>query len=183
MNISDLDLSLLKTGDVFCCSGDRTPLSTGIKIGSLSDLTHTSTFKWLYYSPTGQPRPYMSDAQRQGFYDKPLEWWLNKYGYKFFVMRAPEEINAEEFLLHAETILGTPYDIFNLIFRQPQKILTGKWKDKKDEMDRIICNGGTAYMQNYRKMLFPNPDMYDPQQIFERMLKLKYDMIPINNYG
>lgn len=156
----------LKTGDILFCTGKKL-LSKSIQIATRSRMSHTAT----YISVWGVDC--IIDAQKDGVQLRRMDLWQDEYNYSYIILRSPEAIKEADFGKRALEIIGTtPYDFWNLIFRQPKKLITGKWDARKNDNDRMICNGATAYLHG-----LPNPDQYDPQQLFDVFLDNGFQLI------
>lgn len=123
-----------KTGDVLHCRGKRL-LSKLIMWATESRWSHTAIFIEVW----GQP--YIIEAQGNGVNLKPFDQWEKKYGYYYEVSRNPFEFDAKKFSLYATSKVGTTgYDFLSLLVRQPWRILTGSYKVRKDEYEKMYCS-------------------------------------------
>lgn len=156
----------LKTGDILFCTGKKL-LSKSIQIATRSRLSHSAVFISVWGVDC------IIDAQKDGVNLRRMDLWQEQYNYTYIVLRSPREIIEAEFGKRALEIIGTtPYDYWNLVFRQPKKLITGQWDARKNETDRMICNGAVAYLHG-----LPNPDQYDPQQLFDVLLQKEFKLI------
>jgi hypothetical protein len=145
----------LKTGDILHCTGKKL-LSKIIRKVTKSKFSHTALFIEIW----GQP--YIIDAQKDGVNVRPFDAWKDMYGYDFEVSR-PESIDEKELSMRALTRVGhTGYDIEGLIFKQPIELLTGKWKIKKNEQERMYCSEFVAWVYGVEKSYRMSPqDVYE----------------------
>lgn len=164
-------INKLQFGDILMCEGKRS-LANAIKIATASQFSHSANYFELYFTPDGKPYPFIFDAQKKGAYIKTLDQWEQKYAYEYLILRNPNPIDREVYSQRLLSLNGTPYDFINLIFRKPRQIITKEWKDKPNELERLICNGVTAYLHG-----LPNPDSYTPQMLWDVLITLGYRLI------
>lgn len=98
----------------------------------------------MFISCWGQP--FIIEAQAKGVYIIPFDEWKTNWKYKYFVLRSPEEINEHEMATKAMSKLGhTAYDFKSLLIRMPIKLITGSWREKKDEQEKMFCSEFVAW--------------------------------------
>lgn len=146
-----MEKSLINSFDAGYCYRD-TELSEAIRFATRSNISHTVHFRWI------DAGLFVYDAQIDGYNPKPYDEWMEKYGYKFFVMRNPNA--TESWLLDCirreAELKGKPYDLVSLIVRKPTNIVRAflnkfrtkpkrLWKDE-DELKRVFCSEATAYV-------------------------------------
>lgn len=149
----------LQTGDVLHCTGKRW-ISRAIRWWTKSEYSHTA----MYLEVWGQP--YVVDAQKDGFNLRPYHKWIEKYDYDYKVTRNPaaqDKKFREELAKRALSKVGvTAYDFESLIFRQPYKIITGKWKQKRKEEDRMYCSEAISWVHGVKESYKMSPqDFYE----------------------
>lgn len=146
----------LKTGDVLHCAGHGL-LSTLIMRFTKSSWSHTAIFIEIW----GQP--YIIEAQNNGVNVKPFEEWVKKYGYYYEVSRSPFEFDAKKFSIYAMSKVGTTgYDFLSLIVRQPWRIVSGSYKVRKDEYEKMYCSEYAMWSHGIEKAYRMSPqDVWD----------------------
>lgn len=153
----------LRTGDILHCTG-KSWISKAIRWWTKSQYSHTA----MYVEVWGQP--YIVDAQKDGFNLRPYDKWMQKYEYEFDISRSPfakSKANRKELAVRALSKVGvTAYDFESLLLRQPYKIITGKWRKRKKENDRMYCSEAIAWIHGVK-------DAYKmtPQDFYEHCLK------------
>jgi hypothetical protein len=103
--------------------------------------------------------PYIVDAQRNGINPKPLQEWMDEYGYSFDVYRPPAGFIEDEkaFCIRAFSKVGlTGYGFVDLIIRHPWRALTGEWKEK-NPYDKMTCGEYTLWTYGVEKAYRMNP--------------------------
>jgi uncharacterized protein YycO len=144
--------TMMKTGDILHCSGKRW-ISRAIKWFTKSKFSHTALFIEIW----GQP--YIIDAQRDGVNVRPLDAWKEKYDYDIVVHRSPSELDSVELSKRAMTKVGhTAYDLEGLLLRQPWKLITGSWKVKENEDERMYCSEYVAWVYTVEKSYHMSPE-------------------------
>ena len=129
----------LKTGDVLHCTGNKL-LAKAIMKATKSSVSHTALFVEIW------GRPYIIDAQKDGVNVRPFEAWQKEYNYKYIVHRAPFRFDREEFAVKAMTKVGnTAYDFEGLLIKQPIEILTGRYRRKRNQDERMYCSEFVAW--------------------------------------
>lgn len=132
-------MSKLKTGDVLHCRNNRI-LSRLIRWATRSEWSHTAIFIEVW----GQPC--VIEAQANGVNVKTFENWQKKYGYTYKVHRDMFIGNDKAFSKRAMSKAGvTGYDLVSLFIRQPWKIITGSWRKKPNEGDKMYCSEYVAW--------------------------------------
>jgi uncharacterized protein YycO len=141
-----------KTGDILHCTGKRL-LSKLIRKFTKSQFSHTALFIEIW----GQP--YIIDAQKDGVNVRPWNEWVKEYNYKIVAHRSQDTIDSHALSKRALTKVGhTAYDIESLLFRQPLKLLTGKWDIKKDEDNKMYCSEYVAWVYGVEKSYRMSPE-------------------------
>ena len=138
--------------DVIFCQG-QSWISKAIQWFTKSDFSHTAFVVEL------EGLFFIADAQKDGVNLRPLEEWRKKYKYKETVLFDPT-LNQKTAMMKKYRALKkvgvTPYDFVSLIFKQPLKIIFGKWKKgKKDENERMYCSEYNSYIegvQNFNEL-------------------------------
>jgi len=142
----------LKTGDILHCTRDKF-LSRVIKYFTKSRFSHTALFIEIW----GQP--YIIDAQKDGVNVRPFDAWREKYDYSIIVHRSASEFDSIAFSKRAMTKVGnTAYDFEGLILKQPWKLLTGSWKNKGNEDQRMYCSEYVAWVYVVEKSYHMSPE-------------------------
>lgn len=149
----------LQTGDILHCTG-KSWISRAIRWWTKSKYSHTS----MYLEVWGQP--YIVDAQKDGFNLRPYYKWVEKYDYDFDVSRSPATGNSnyrKDLAKRALTKVGvTAYDFESLLLRQPYKIITGKWRKRKKESNRMYCSEAIAWIHGVKDAYKMSPqDLYE----------------------
>lgn len=143
-----MEKSLIKTGDVFHCTG-KGFFSKSIRIMTASSVSHTAIAIWVGDNLC------IADAQKDGFQIRKFENWQIDFGYTFKVTRTREsKLEIRDRIL---SLVGTsPYDFESLILRQPKKIATTllnkvrindkePWKYRGEkENKRLYCSEAVA---------------------------------------
>ena len=147
---------MLKTGDILHCSGKRL-IPKLIKAFTRSQFSHSALFVECW----GQP--YIIDAQKDGVNLRPFEEWKKTYGYDYIVHRQISDYNEKEIAIKALSKVGhTAYDFEGLIVKQPIELLTGGWKKKQDEGQRMYCSEFVAWVWNAQENFRMSPkDLYE----------------------
>lgn len=125
----------LQPGDILHC-WRNTFLSKAIRFATRSRFSHTALFVVL------DGEPFIIDAQNDGVQLRPFYAWINEYKYKFIVTRQPNDFQSYKFITKRRALskIGTTgYDFESLIIRFPYKLITGKWKVKSNEDERMCC--------------------------------------------
>ena len=108
-------------------------------------------------------QPYVIDAQADGVNVRPWNEWMKKYGYDIVAHRSSSEFDSKELAKRALTKVGhTGYDFEGLIVKQPIELLTGGWKKKSDEEQRMYCSEFVAWVYAVNKSY-----RMSPQDVFE----------------
>lgn len=151
--------------DLLFCFRD-TDLSEAIQAFTQSPFSHVA----MISIENGVVMVY--DAQSNGFLPKTFEEWQEKYGYKFVVMRDPNqtEANLLTFALRLKEMNGKKYDHVSLLIRKPfnigRDIANVVRKNDKpalksiDPLARVFCSEAAAYATER-----PNIDV-SPQGLF-----------------
>jgi hypothetical protein len=149
--------SQLQDFDILFCVGDGL-LSKAITTIANSEFSHAGHFRLI------NGKPYVVDAQREGLTAKPWDEWVERFNYKFIVMR--ETTMTEEKRKQYEEIefdlLGTRYDFESLVIRHPRKrfidLLNRICKKKRDnwnekskdkERKRLYCTEHVALVRGF----------------------------------
>lgn len=151
MSMRTISTQDLKTGDILHCSR-KGVISKLISWFTKSKITHTATVVTVW------DQIYIVDAQKDGVNARPLQAWLEEYGYTVIVAR--NEVippDPREYSIEAFSKIGhTGYDFISLLWRHPWAIITGKWgKDKDPDDDRMVCSEYVAWLY----------DIVDPYRI------------------
>jgi len=132
----------LKTGDIIHCRGKRL-IPKLIMWATKSTISHTALFIEIW----GQP--YIIEAQRNGVNVKPWDAWRTKYGYEFLIHRSNDtflQAKIKRFSVRAMSKVGTTgYDFTSLLIRHPWRLITGKWRKRKFEHDKMYCSEYVAW--------------------------------------
>ena len=146
----------LKTGDVLHCRG-KSLLSRLIIWATKSTWSHTALFIEIW------EQPYILEAQRKDVHAIPYDEWLKKYGYDFEVSRNRNLTDYRLFSINAMSKLGTTgYDFASLFVRGPWLLITGKWKKKKFEGDKMFCSEYVLWAHDVEKSY-----RMTPHQVYE----------------
>ncbi len=150
----------MKTGDILFCAGSKF-LSKAIRFVTKSEWSHTALFIEIW------GEPYIIDAQKNGINVKPFDKWKAEYNYKFIVMRNPNLGDEYEFSKKAMSKSGiTLYDFESLLLRHPIELITGKWKLRPNEENRMYCSEYVAWSHNIDQWYRMNPqDVYEYAKI------------------
>lgn len=113
------------------------------RLGLLSLLIRLAT--WCKWSHTAlqfdyKGTTYIIDAQKEGVVMRSKGAWKKKFKYKTLVQIPPEEFNQREVIKKAIGYLGTPYDKFSLLVRQPVELATNIWLEDGDTDDKLYCS-------------------------------------------
>ena len=157
----------LQNGDILICTSKRV-IPRLIKWATRSKWTHTAQ----YFEVEGIAG--IIEAQMDGINWKPLVEWQNKYNYEFIVYRRERLIKIDWLYDRAFSKAGcTGYDFVSFVFRQPFKLLTGKWKYKGDyrEVKRMICSEYTAWIYDIKGWWKLTPD--DVEKFLRRSVRYK----------
>ena len=128
----------LQTGDILHCTR-KSLLSWLIRKITKGDFNHTAIVIEIW----GQI--YIVDSQKDGTQLRPFNIWQKKWGYKYKISR-PIDIDPVEFSIRALSKTDTGYDFSTLLIRGPWKLLTGRWKNKKNEDDKLYCSEFWAWL-------------------------------------
>lgn len=136
----------------------NTFVSKAIRKLTKSDYSHVALLMDVW------GRKMVIDAQANGVNLKSFEGWKNKYQYEYIeipvVTTEPKEIAKR-----AVSVIGvTAYDFPTLLFRHPYNMLTGKWKDKKNEEEKMTCSEFVGYALGYKDSF-----KLTPQDIYKRI--------------
>jgi hypothetical protein len=146
-----------KTGDIFHCRSYGL-IGRGIRWATKSQFNHSAIFIEIW----GQG--YIIDSQRKGTNLIPFEEWEKKWGYEYVVHRNPYLTDYKKLAIRALSKSGnTAYDFGSLLFRQPLKILTGKWRERPDKTEkRMYCSEFVAWCFKIHSYYRTTPqDLYD----------------------
>lgn len=127
----------LQTGDILHCTR-KSLLSWLIRKVTKSEFNHTALVIEIWH------QIYIVDSQKDGTQLRPFDVWQKKWGYKYKISR-PISIDSEEFSKRALSKTDTGYDFSSLLIRGPWKLLTGRWKKKKNEFDKMYCSEFVAW--------------------------------------
>lgn len=166
----------LKDFDVLFCVGDGV-LSKAITTATQSEFSHVAHFRLI------NGKPYIVDAQKNGLTAKPWDAWVNKFNYRFVVLREPN-LTALKLANYEERefdLLGTRYDYESLGFRHPKKIITNilnrfrkkqkdGWKERTDEQEvkRLYCSEHIATVRGFAEK------QLTPQEVFTECIVRGY---------
>lgn len=146
----------LITGDILHCRG-KGILSRLILWATKSTWSHTAIFIEIWH------QPYILEAQRKGVHVIPFDEWLKKYGYNFEVSRNTYLTDYKLYATSALSKVGTTgYDFVSLLIRGPWSLITGKWKRKKFEEDRMFCSEYALWTHAVEKAY-----RMSPHQVYE----------------
>jgi len=119
----------------------------------VSKWNHTAVFIEIW----GQP--YIIDAQKNGVTPKAYDKWMEEYGYFWMAHRNPSLTDHEAFSIKAMSVSGiTGYDFTSLLIKQPWKIITGSWKKKDDESERMYCSEYAMWTHGIEKAYRMSPE-------------------------
>jgi len=153
----------LNTGDILHCSSNRL-ISRIIKRLTKSKFSHSAFFIEIW----GQP--YVIDAQKDGVNLRPWNEWLDKYVYDIVAHRSSRKYSSDALAKRAMTKIGhTGYDFEGLLFKQPLKLLTGKWFVRKNESERMYCSEFVAWVYGAERSY-----KMSPQDLYELCLKSEF---------
>jgi hypothetical protein len=99
------------------------------------------------------------DAQIDGTQIRTFDKWLKDYDYKFVATRditlTPGDFAVMKRRMYRNLDKG--YDFESLLIRQPIKLITGKWKQRKNEDTRLYCSELVAniYGAEYSERMSP----------------------------
>lgn len=146
----------MKTGDILFCSSSKL-LGRIIKRLTKSEFSHVA----LYVEVWGVP--FVIDAQKDGIQFRMYSEWIEKYDYKVRVFRSNNEIDCKKISLRAASKAGfTGYDFESLIIRQPIKLLTGKWNEKKRFEEVMTCSEFVSWVYAIHRSYSMSPqDLYE----------------------
>lgn len=141
-----------KTGDIFHCTG-RGIIAKGIMKATKSKVSHSALFIEIW------GKPYIIDAQKDGVNLRPFDEWVKMYNYKYIVHRYPNEFDRKEFALKAMTKIGnTAYDFEGLLIKQPIELLTGKYRRKGNEENKMYCSEYVAWCYGINESYRMSPE-------------------------
>lgn len=145
----------MKTGDILFCTSDKL-LGRLIRKFTKSEFSHVA----LYVEVWGVS--FVIDAQKDGIQFRMYSEWVDKYNYKVKVFRSDKDIDSKKLSLRAATKAGfTGYDFESLILRQPFKLITGKWNEKKNFEEVMTCSEFVAWVYSIHKSYRMSPeDLY-----------------------
>lgn len=143
---------ILKDYDILHCTGKKL-LSTAIRKATHSQFSHSAIYRII------EGVPCVFDAQIDGTQIRTFDKWLKDYDYKFVATR-DITLNAGDFAVMKRRMyrnLDKGYDFESLIIRQPIKLITGKWKQRKNEDSRLYCSELVAniYGAEYSERMSP----------------------------
>lgn len=146
----------LKDGDILICTANRV-VPNIIKKVTKSKWNHSA----IYMEFKGVPG--VVEAQEDGINWKPFTAWEKKYGYEYIAYRKRNftELEMDSVLKRAVSKLGhVGYDFISFVFRQPWKLLTGKWKYRGEykEMKFMICSEYVAWCYGMPEWWKMTPD-------------------------
>jgi len=146
----------LKIGDILHCSGQKY-LSRAIKFFTKSEFSHSAIFIEIW----GQP--YIIDAQKDGVNVRPFDEWIKMFNYKFTVTRFPDAPeNEHDFCIRAMSKSGnTAYDFEGLLLKHPAQLITGKYKEGKNDQERMYCSEYVAWAHQ-----IPNNYKLTPKDLY-----------------
>lgn len=163
-----MNLQNLKPGDILICTGHRF-LSRIIMKVTRSRFSHAA----LYIEQWGIPS--VMDAQNDGINSRPFLAWDNKYQYDIRVFRHPEGVIEKAICMRAATKTGvTAYDFVSFILRYPIKLITGKWRQKKNFDSAMTCSEFVAWVYGVEK-----PYTFTPEDLYNWCLMNKFVEIEI----
>ena len=130
---------MYKTGDIFNCYSNSL-MSRLIRKATKSKFSHTA----IYIEVWGQP--YIIDSQKDGTNLRPFDEWQKMFNYKYEVRRSLDTINEKNFSLRALSKVGhTGYDFEGLLIKQPIELITGRYKKKPNDEERMYCSEFVAW--------------------------------------
>lgn len=103
-----------------------------------SKYTHTAIFS------LEDGKPYIYDAQSDGFQRRKWQDWVKKYRYEY----TATDGKLVDFTVVKE-MLNTPYDHVSLFFRQPVKLITDEWILDKMSDKRLYCSEAVAKSMHF----------------------------------
>jgi hypothetical protein len=161
---------MLQTGDILHCTGKRL-LSKLIMFATKSKTSHTAIFIEIW------GKPCVIEAQNNGVNIKTWDSWVKKYNYKVKIHRNPNLKDQKEFSHRVMSVAGvTGYDYSTLIFRKPFELITGKWRKKNNEHERMVCSEFAMWAhqidQSYKM---------SPQEVFEFCVNNNWEQIDLKH--
>lgn len=157
----------LQDFDVLHCQGSAL-LARMIRKFTKSEFSHTAIFRII------EGVPCVIDAQADGVQVRTFDRWVKQYGYKYTVTRdqdlTHEGIHTMKARIYANLDKG--YDFESLLLRQPWKIITGKWKTRKSESDRLYCSEFAALVYGIKDF-----DRMTPQDFFMWCVKQQHKIV------
>ncbi len=142
----------LETGDILHCTG-KGIIAKGIMKATKSSVSHSALFIEIW------DKPYIIDAQKDGVNLRPFDEWVKKYNYKYIVHRYPNQFDKKEFSLKAMTKIGnTAYDFEGLLIKQPIELLTGKYRRKGNEEEKMYCSEYVAWCYGINESYRMSPE-------------------------
>ena len=143
---------IYKTGDIFHCTGNGL-IAKAIMKATKSKVSHSALFIEIW------GKPYIIDAQKDGVNLRPFDEWVKMYNYKYVVHRYPNDFNRKEFALKAMTKIGnTAYDFEGLLIKQPIELLTGKYRRKGNEENKMYCSEYVAWCYGINESYRMSPE-------------------------
>lgn len=157
---------MYKTGDIFHCTGHGL-VSKGISVFTKSKITHTAMFISIW------GEDFIIEAQRKGVYTIPFKEWKDKWKYEYIVNRSPDVIDEKEIATKAVSKLGhTAYDFQSFLLRMPVKLITGKWRAKPNEDDKVFCSEFVAWCYK-----FTGSERLTPKELYSLTIELNFKTI------
>lgn len=146
----------MQTGDILHCTG-HSWLSGSIRWATKSQFSHSALFVMVW------GMPYIIDSQNEGTNLRPFDEWVSKYKYTYIVHRAPWEITERDLAIRALSKVGhTGYDFEGLILKQPWSLITGNYKKKRNEEERMYCSEYVSWVYGISESYRMTPqDLYD----------------------
>lgn len=155
-----------KTGDIFHCKGNGL-VAKGISLFTKSEITHSAMFIICW------GKPFIIEAQAKGVYIIPFYEWKKKWKYEYVVSRSPIELNDRLRALKAMSKLGhTAYDFQGLLIRMPIKLITGKWRDKPNDGEKMFCSEFVAWVYGLE-----NNNRVSPKDLYNYCIKNNFKLI------
>jgi len=130
---------LLKTGDILLCRS-HSLLSKLIRKATKSHWSHTAHVVDIW------GEMYVVEAQISGVDPKSWDNWVKKYNYEWVAIRNPRMGDEREFCKRSFSLVGvTGYDLVTFLIRHPWRIITGSWRNQKNDNKKMICSQYTAW--------------------------------------
>lgn len=145
----------LQTGDILHCRGKKLLARLIMKFTG-SEFSHSALVIRI------ENDVYIVDAQKDGVNLRPFDAWESIYQYKYVAHRRTPQPNEDLFRYRALSKVGhTGYDFEGLILRQPFELITGRWRRRKNEGNRMYCSEFVAWCYRITDFYSMSPeDLY-----------------------